>query len=366
MDAAKIAVCREPNGQIGIESVTVPEIGPEGVLLRVERAGICASDAHMYAGAMEGLPFPIVLGHELVGVVVQTGLSEDSMGQPLSIGDRVIPMPAVACGKCSECLVGGYRYRCQNITALGFMGIDHPLSGGWAQYVILRPGQFFIKTELPPENAVLLEPLCTPLGGLEAVGIRPDDYVVIQGSGAVGLLALLVAMSRGARHCAVIGGPAPRLELASILGAELTIDVAGTTADERFARTSQWALPTRGATVVVECAGAPNAVPEGLSYLANGGRYAELGNFTDNGSTTINPFRDFMRRNVTLIARSGYDPRHWVMGHELLSSYGDRFSSLVTHQEPLERVEEVIHSVLEHRWELDGRVFVKATFDPWL
>ena len=125
MSQIQAAIMTGP-GQIAVRSYPKPQIGDDEVLLKIERTGICGSDKHMFAGHM-ALPFPVVPGHELVGIVEEMGpAAADSLaivGGPVEVGDRVTTTPSSrACGRCYYCLHMPQRPTlCSNRFVYGFV-----------------------------------------------------------------------------------------------------------------------------------------------------------------------------------------------------------------------------------------------------
>jgi threonine dehydrogenase-like Zn-dependent dehydrogenase len=110
------AAVMEAPGRMDVSSFPVPDPKPGAVVLRIDYSGICGTDKHtwrgetvQYAGTEHeyATPFPIILGHENVGVVEAVGPAPppvDEAGVPVRVGDRVVPAPNVACGRCAFCV----------------------------------------------------------------------------------------------------------------------------------------------------------------------------------------------------------------------------------------------------------------------
>jgi L-iditol 2-dehydrogenase len=134
----KAAVLDRPNGTFTVEEYQVPEPGPSELLVRVDLAGICATDAHIYEGRFAGLRYPVALGHEITGIVERlgAGVTEDAQGRTVAEGDRVVVVPAVTCGRCFACAIGRTPNRCENRFVYGFQSAEAvAFSGGLGQYL---------------------------------------------------------------------------------------------------------------------------------------------------------------------------------------------------------------------------------------
>ena len=354
-----------------MESFPVPKPEAGEFLLRTELSGTCATDTHIYLGQVPGIPYPVVMGHEFVGTIEQLGpgIDRDTVGNPVKPGDRVVPMPATPCGHCYECTIKpGPVVNCESYDVIGFTNNDvRPLAGGWSEIIHHQhPRTRFFKTDLPAAIAVLAEPFSTSVHGVQRVGIRPGDTVLVQGSGTVGLLAIAAAISHGATRVLVIGGPSRRLEVARAFGAEVTIDIAEVTdSRERIRHVREATVGGRGVDVVIEAAGIPAAIPEGIECLRNGGRYLEVGHFADVGPISLNPNKHFLANNITLAGSSGYGADHFLQSLRLLERRAFPYEMLLTHTLPLSRVRDAVMALTpEGGWRIDGEEVGKVAIDP--
>ena len=159
--------------------------------------------------------------------------------------------------------------------------------------------------------------------------IQIGDTVVIQGSGAIGLLTLIGAKLHGAGTLIVVGGPAERLQFAQRCGADVTIDIEQVTSvEERIELVKSHTPRGAGADVVLECAGFLPATPEGLQYLRRSGTYVEVGHFVDMGSIDFNINQLLMRKNLTLEAVWGTRYEHFVRAMPILEKQEFPFADM--------------------------------------
>ena len=145
-----------------------PELPADGLLLKVELAGVCATDRHIAEGHIPGFSYPVTLGHEVTGVVEEVGpeFGTDVRGVPIAAGQRLAVMPATPCGRCPACRFAGRGTECAGWDVVGFSNPDdRPLGGGWGQYVLLNGRARVFVTEAPAAAAVLAEPAATPMKG---------------------------------------------------------------------------------------------------------------------------------------------------------------------------------------------------------
>jgi threonine dehydrogenase-like Zn-dependent dehydrogenase len=255
-----------------------------GPLLRVETAGVCGTDRHIFDGRLPvALPRP--LGHEVVGrlerVQENDGIVLDG---PLREGVRVVLAPGVPCGTCEGCRAHG---RC---THRHVYGIDMPgegPTGGFAPLLSLRRGThvFEIPEELDFSRAVFAETMACVLSGLrKAVGAEGElagMTSLIMGFGSIGVCAATAVVARSAAVAIVEHDPRRR-ELARELG---FTDVHQTLAAMQVASTDG----RRDFDLVIDAAGTPRAFAAGVSQLERGGVLLELGNFANFGRVKVSP-----------------------------------------------------------------------------
>lgn len=352
MKTSRAAVLTQYEAPLELKEFPLPQaIEPGAALVKVKLAGICGTDVHLWHGQLP-IPLPVILGHETVGVIEEMGegLTHDWTGAPLAVGDRIGWSSSINCNECYYCRTKPQPTRCLKRKAYGISydcSLAPHLLGGYADYIYLRPGTaiFKIPEELPTEAVVGAGcALVTSLHGAERIGVEMGDTVVIQGSGPVGLASLAVAKASGAALTVVLGGPPHRLELAKRFGADVCIDVAQTTVEERKARVLELSGGF-GVDVVLECVGIPDAVVEGVELCRDGGRYLVLGHYGNAGPIPFNPH--VITRKQLLVAGSwGFEPRHTNAALKFLARTREQFpfEQLVAKPFPLERAFEALQA----------------------
>jgi threonine dehydrogenase-like Zn-dependent dehydrogenase len=369
MATAKAAVLDRPLGTFRVQEFRVPSPEAGTVLLRQELAGCCATDAHTYLGQWKA-EFPVLLGHENVGIVeaIGTGGATDLLGRELRVGDRIVARTG-SCGACYECRVARLPRRCRNLEVrYGFSNPDRaPFGGGFAEYLYLGSPRttFMVKVGLRPSIAALHEPLGVAAHAVRRAPPRLGHTVVVQGSGTIGLLTLGLARRAGATRAIVVGGPAERLAQARALGAHVTIDIGEIRSPEDRIRAVVGETPGGlGADVVYGCAGKAAAWTEGLHYLRDGeGRFLEVGLAGDDGPVSFNPATQLVARNLTLIGALGALDEDSVTALRVMEAGELPLEGMVTHQLPLERVGDAM-AALNGDYRLDGRAAVKIAIAP--
>ena len=238
--------------------------------------------------------------------------------------------------------------------------------GGFADYIYLGlHNTLMLKTDCSPEAAVLTEPFTIGVHAAMRGQAQLGDTVVVQGSGAIGLVTLLCAKQMGAAQIIMVGGPAARLELAKRYGADVTINIEEITSPEERTEQVLWHTPMKqGADVVFECSGFLAATPEGLGYVRHSGTFVEVGHFVDMGSIDFNINQLLMRKNLRFEAvwASTYD--HFVRGLRILEKNEYPYGDMVSHTLPLERVEDGFHA-LNGTYRLGGEEVIKIAIKAW-
>jgi threonine dehydrogenase-like Zn-dependent dehydrogenase len=275
---------------------------------------------------------------------IGNGVTHDYVGNPLAVGDRVIFHPA------------------RNGFAHGFQperpGLP-PFTGGFGDYIYLADTVCYMKTSAPAQVAVLIEPFTIGVHAVLRGNVQLGDTVIVQGSGAIGLLTAAAARLAGAAKVILIGGPARRLQLGLRFGADVTVDIAEY--PDVAARKELVLSHTprgEGADIVFECAGFLSAVPEGLEYIRQNGVFVEVGNFVDTGTVLMNPHRHLLRRNLRLEGVWGSQPSHFVRGLPLLERGDFPYADMVSHILPLADAGRGFDA-LNGTYQLDGETVVK-------
>ncbi len=355
---ATAAVLESFEQPLNLQCFPLPELVETGAaLVRVEMAGICGTDVHLWKGQLP-IPLPVILGHETAGRIERLGehLEKDWLGNPLRPGDRVTWAASISCGGCYYCRLKQQPTRCMNRKAYGisFSSASAPhLQGGYAEYIYLRPGTAIFKLPDGLDNEEVIGAGCaltTALHGLERCGIRRGDRVVIQGAGPVALAVLALARHAGAQEILLIGGPPHRLEMCRRFGADFIVDLDELRTQAERQSVVLERLDGYGADLVVECVGLPPVVAEGLEYCRDGATYLVLGHYGNAGTVPLNP-HIITRKQLHLVGSWGYEPRHVAAGLEFLTGAGKSFPfrDTVTHRFPLSQANHALAATREWR-----------------
>jgi alcohol dehydrogenase len=264
----KAVVLRGPN-DVRLEDVADPVLlADTDAIVRVETAAICGADLGPLHGHVPGFEYGTILGHEFAGIVVEVGPAV-TVVRP---GDRVVNMSLVADGTCPACRAGRTT-QCSGRALFGYSGVYPRLDGAQADLVRV-PHADTVLSPLPEsvsnEAAVFLaDNLPTAYDAVIRGETKPSDLVCVVGLGAVGLMAVMVALDIGATVYAV-DGVETRRALAAGLGAHVL--------EPREARDAISAQTDGlGADVVVEAAGSPGALDAALDLARGRGMVSVVG-----------------------------------------------------------------------------------------
>lgn len=336
----RAVVLEEFGKPLRLRTFGLPQAPDGGMVVACGYGGICGTDLHLRQGHLD-IPVPLVLGHEGFGVIDELGpgAHRDATGAPLAEGDTVMWASSIACGVCPPCRLHREPTLCENRRTYGVNRslADGPeLSGSWADHIVLQPGTTVVKVADGTDPLAAMSLACAGPTVAHALSerrpVRLGEVVVVQGSGPVGLAAAAFAQLAGAAKVIVVGGPAGRLAQAAAAGiGDVHLDIAGADDPEQVLREVRAATGGGGADLVIECAGVPAAVGQGLTLARRGGTYLVIGQYTDAGDTLVNPHQ-IVHRQLDVIGSWAFTGAHLVEYVRLLPALTARFdlASLVT------------------------------------
>lgn len=305
-----------------LRELPIPELEPDSALLKVELSEVCGTDVHLRDGRLGGVPYPIIPGHVSIGTLERIyGTICDVNGRPFAEGDRVTFLDVHrTCYSCWYCLVAKASTRCPQRKVYGITyGIADGLTGGWAEYIYLKPGVRCIRMDGVASELYMAGgcSLPTALHAVERADVQFGDTVLVLGCGPVGLSAIGFSVLRGAAKVLCIGAPDERLTYARRTGAYDTLNFSQHSVAERV----DWVRrhsDGRGADVTLECTGAPVAVTEAMHFTRDAGRIVVVGQYTDHGETSFNPHTDLNRKHLDVRGCWGSDYSHFHRAVEML------------------------------------------------
>lgn len=260
-----------------LRDVSIPTVGINDVLVRVQKTGICGTDLHIESWdpwAEKTIKPPLIVGHEFVGEIVEVGGNVTDFAP----GDLVSGEGHVVCGRCRHCLAGR-RHLCAKSIGLG-VGRD----GAFAEYVVLPMTNIWHHWPgVDPEVAAIFDPFGNAVHTALAFPILGED-VLISGAGPIGLMATAVARHAGARHIVVSEPNAYRRELAIRMGATMAVDPRERALPDVFDDLDM----VEGFDVAMEMSGNARALRDAIAAMAHGGGVAILGLPTEEIGLDVN------------------------------------------------------------------------------
>jgi L-iditol 2-dehydrogenase len=256
----KAAIYPGQGKAIVIETLPDPKPGPEDVIIKVHRCGICGTDLSMTKGGIWDFGAGSQFGHEYAGEIIEIGKKVTAF----SVGERIVVMPSLACGQCEACRSHGNNVLCQAKPGSAMVGFAE-LARVPTNAATKMPNT------LSMADGALIEPLAISLYGVKFAHIQPGDRVLVLGGGAIALYAIYWARRFGAGRIVAMSRSARRRDLALAMGANVFIPF-GTS------ETGEVSEALGGAPqVVFECVGAEGMLSKAILHAAQFGRVVSLG-----------------------------------------------------------------------------------------
>lgn len=313
---------------IKIKEFQLPtEIGVNDVLLEVIQTNVCGSDLHVFNGD-HPLVKKGVLGHEMVGRVVQKGsnVSVDNAGNPIKIGDRVVPVYYATCNRCGPCLAG-HLHHCERAFAYMGKADESPhFHGTFSTHYYVHHDQYYFKVPDGVSDAAASSANCalsTIIYGLDKINLKHGKTIVIQGAGGLGLNACAVAKEKGATVVIVDSIPS-RLKLAKEFGADIIIDMNEYDTVEKRTERIKEITEGKGADFGLEVAGVPAAFSEGIHLVKENGTYIAMGNISIGKFTSFDPGL-LIRKSITILPINRYNPEYLWYSLQFLERNKDNY-----------------------------------------
>ena len=320
----KAIVCEEP-GRLSLAERDAPAHGPDDVLIRIRRVGVCGTDYHIFKGDQPYLSYPRLIGHELSGEVVQA-----PRGSSFEAGDIVAVIPYLHCGECVACRRGRTNC-CQKLRVLGV----HQ-DGGMCEYLAVPAGNVVSAEGLTLDQAAMLEFLSIGAHGIRRSELSAGDRVLVAGAGPIGIAAAIFARARGA-EVTVIDFNERRLAFCDEqLGIAHSV-VAGSDVRERLARLTGGDFYD----VVVDATGSPAAMEIGFGWVGHGGKYVLL-SIVQAKISFDDP--EFHKRETTLLSSRNATREDFATVLEAMKSGQVPSDALASHRAPLDAAAEAIPS----------------------
>ncbi len=262
----KALVKSRPEPGLWMQQVPVPEPGPGDVLIKVKKSAICGTDVHIWNWdefSAKVVPVPMVVGHEFVGVIADTGAAATKY----KIGQRVSGEGHIVCGICRNCRAGRGQL-CRNTKGVG---VNRP--GSFAQFLCIPESNVVpVPDDIPDEIAAIFDPLGNAVHTALSFDLVGED-VLVTGAGPIGIMGALVAQKVGARKVVITDIAPYRLDLARKVGVQHVVDVSHQQLSDVMSEIGM----NEGFDVGLEMSGAAPAMRQMISSMNNGGKLALLG-----------------------------------------------------------------------------------------
>ena len=313
------ALMYEP-GDVRVEQVDIPAIGPNDLLVEVAACGVCGSDIPRmnFSGAYR---YPLICGHEFSGHVVDAGANVAGFAQ----GDLVSVPPLLPCRQCESCAEGNFSL-CENYDYFGSRR-----DGAYAQFVdVPADNALLMPKGLDPRAAAMIDPSAIALHAVLKCGEMTDKRVAVLGAGPIGLFAVQWAKLLGAGEVLALDLSEEKAQMARVAGADLT------------ALTSEEAVEFagRGFDVIIETAGVPPTIALAPNLAARHGHAAFIGIPHQPVQLDKATFSNFLRHEVSLHGSwnsfsAPFPGTEWTDSADRLSDGSLKWEFMITHELPL-------------------------------
>lgn len=334
----RAAIFKEAGQPVVIEERPDPKPGPDEVVVKVGRCGICGSDVHMTEKHAFSFAAGSALGHEFAGEVVEVG----SAVKQLKPGDIISAMPMAGCGTCAAC-VAGHPVACPQW---------HMMMGGFAHYTVAKAA---LATKLPAalslEDGALVEPVACSLHTVKMGGIEPGARVLVLGAGGVGLGAVFWARRLGAGKIAVVARSDWRKPMALGMGADAFV-----VSDDNLAANVNEALGGPP-DIVFEAIGSPGIIAQAIDLVRPRGTVVVAGCCTQPDSFV--PFLA-MFKELRLQFVSAYTLQDFQITVDAMDRGALEARTMVTDTLPLDAMPAALESLRA------GGRHCKILIDPWM
>jgi L-iditol 2-dehydrogenase len=315
--------------------MAIDDPGPGEVQVRVEAVGVCGSDLHAYSeGAVGSTPniYPMVLGHEPAGRIVQVGAGVTG----LAAGDRGALEPALYCYHCEFCLSGRHNV-CANIRFL-----SNPNYPGFFRELVNLPVTNFqpIPPEMSFEEAALAEPLAIGIHSVRLASIVAGETAAVIGAGPIGLVTIAALRAAGVAQIWAVEPLAHRRVLAHMIGAHAALE-PGEAVAEILRATGQ-----RGVDCAIDCAAGAETTSQAIQLARNAGRVALTG--IHSTAFVAMDGSAMRRKELTIfnVRRSNHETDEALA---LLGEHGEWFRPLLTHTRGMDRIDEAFAIAGQYR-----------------
>ena len=288
----KQAIMTTP-GVIEFNDVPAPgPLGPNEVLLQIQRIGVCGSDVHVFHGEHPATPYPVVQGHEYSAVIAAVG----DQVTAAKVGQRATARPQLVCGKCGPCVRGQYN-ACQELKVQGFQA-----PGVAQEYFVVPTDRLVVFPDsMSYEYGAMIEPSAVGAHSTARASNLKGKNVVVSGAGTIGNLVAQFAKQRGAKKVLITDVMDFKLDKARECGIEHTLNILQTP----FKDGIKEIFGGEGFQVGFEAAGVQASLDALIGNVEKGGEVVIIGVYSKNptinmyylGEHELNVFGSMMYRH---------------------------------------------------------------------
>ena len=327
-----IRVTLSKPGEFVIDQAEKPRPGKGQVLIKVIRCGVCGSDPTIYRGLHPYAKNSLIMGHEFSGTIEELGENVNYLQK----GMRVTVIPHVVCGKCKPCLSETFNF-CEELKCMGAEA-----DGAHVNFVSVDARMALpIPENISMDDAAMIEPACVGYHGAKRGEIKPGDVVLVVGAGPIGIFTMQSCKVLGADKVIIADLDEWRLDLATSLGADGTINVSKETLTEGLTRLLGSA---KNVDVFYDCVGEKGKVfDEILKIARRGTRVVLIGVLQNNYVVPHLP--DFIQHELRLSGTTMYVPQDFRDVIELMSKGKISTKKMITHYSPLSAIKDVFKMI---------------------
>jgi L-iditol 2-dehydrogenase len=304
-------------GNIEFRDVPIGEITPSRIKVKMKKIGVCGSDIHVNHGTHPYTGYPVVQGHEVSALVVETGAQVTNV----SVGDKVTIQPQVVCGTCYPCTHGMYN-DCEALKVMGFQ-----TTGMASEYFIVEAEKAIkLPDEMSWEHGAMIEPLAVAVHAVTRAGDMKGKMVLVLGGGPIGNLVAQTAKALGAKVVLISELSEYRLKTAEKCGLR-TVNPG----KESLPDVIESNFGKDKADVIFECVGINATMDQAIKNARKGSTIMVVGVFGQPGTINMGFVQD---HELTLIGSAMYRTEDYLKAIELVKKGLIELDALITHHVP--------------------------------
>nr|WP_319490001.1 zinc-binding alcohol dehydrogenase family protein [uncultured Caproiciproducens sp.] len=319
-----------------------PSCGDGQALIKVSAVSVCGSDIHAYKGENALLKFPRIMGHEVCGIIEEVKANTDGF----EVGDKVILVPYLNCGKCIACRKG--KTNC--CSSLSVYGVH--IDGAMAEYVA-APLTHIIKIagDMDPRAAAVIEPFAISTHAVKRTGVKAGDIMLIAGAGPIGLGAAEIAKTFGAKVMLADVDAKRRAFVKENFDYDYILNPLDSDYREQLEKATNGDYPD----IILDSTGNSRSMENNVGYLSNGGRLVYVG--ICKGDLRISDV-EFHKRETELLGSRGATKADFQYVIDCINAKKIDTRKFITHEAPFLQCKEAFDS-----WVVKGGEVFKAVIN---